>query len=184
MNADQRKDSKTYVAYHNKGFKFICVHLSRRQRRLQWTVSAAGCAFAFACAATANAQQYPAKPIKVGEGFAVGGPSALPPGLPAPTGSRGAAAPARHGMPRTSNRQDSPPRAGPLNSPPANASIAIPPARNASDVLIQARNVRSWARVKRGSGSVPPGKSLRASQPRGIGVASDEGSGSGGTFLV
>ena len=47
-----------------------------------------------------------------------------------------------------------------------NASMATPPARNANDVRVQARNVRSLARVKRGSGSFPSGKTARARAER------------------
>jgi hypothetical protein len=95
------------------------------------------------------------------------------------TKSQRNAAPAPICMPISSNSMDSPSRMGCVKSPSAKASIAMPPARKASEVLIQARKVRSLAKVKRGSGSVSPGSSLRASRPRGLAAALEGGWGLG-----
>ncbi len=47
----------------------------------------------------------------------------------------------------------------------AKASKAMPPARKASEVRVHARKVRSFAKVKRGSGSWPSGNTARVNLP-------------------
>src|SRR5690606_25521538 len=71
------------------------------------------------------------------------------------------AAPAAIRMPTPITSTASQVRSGEGKASAAKASSAVPPARNAKDVRTHARKVRSLARVKRGSGSLPCGSSQR-----------------------